>query len=180
MNVAPFANFIASIDPWIFLTVGIVLIVADLMLTQTEALAPIGFAIFIIGLLQFINPNPILILWLIPGLLIISFYLQKKLFKKLGKKNIPAERNGAYYIGKRGILKVIELKEDGVSDFYKYKKDISVETVPLAQSRRKILKIILNDGEILPAGMKEGMPVNGLPVEIIEMINEKAIVREVF
>jgi membrane protein implicated in regulation of membrane protease activity len=180
MNVNIVANALADINPWVLLTVGAVLIVIDLLLVQTAALAPIGVAVFAVGLLSSLHVNPKAVLWSIPIFLITAFLLQKKFYTRISKKIVPAEQKSDSYIGMQGRLKVLELKEDGAAEFYSYKNNIGVETAPSAKDSTLLLKIIFDDGEALPAEMENGtIPVEGSIVKVINIINEKAIIKKV-
>lgn len=180
MNIELIGNILNNINPWILLTLGGVFVTLDILLVQTAALAPIGVSLLAIGILSFLHININIILWTIPIFLIGTFFLQVKFYRSVSRKNIPAEQSTISFIGMRGKLKVIEIKEDGAAEFYSYKNDITGEKAPSIKEKTILLKVIFDNGEIFPAELEPGTtPVEGLEVEVINIVNEKAYLRSV-
>jgi membrane protein implicated in regulation of membrane protease activity len=74
--------FLETIDPWIYLTIGTVLIIIDILLINTEVLIWIGVSIFGVACLRFFDFPGLVLLSSFPIFLTLLLLTSRTLLKK--------------------------------------------------------------------------------------------------
>ena len=146
------ASIYGGINPWWFLSLGVLLVILDLAALDSEYLAVFGLSIFLAGLFNFLNIDNAYKVWFFPAFLILSYYLNDKIYSKLTHFKEPYANIDSNIIGSYGKLEVIKSEIDDGSEFYSYKEKIPQEEYVSTQKKvNQIYKFRKSNGEIYPA-----------------------------
>jgi membrane-bound ClpP family serine protease len=181
MDFQGFAILFSEINGWALLSFGLVLILVDYLIIETEYISTFGFAAILCGLGNFFEYEPLIKIWTIPVFLVMSFMLNSVIAKKLTIKGVEYRTSASDWIneivGAQGLVLVLNEEIDDGSMFYDYKKDIAVEKD--ADQERKYLttyKFKDANGQIYPA-KSSGKLVNLQEVEVVDSINGVLIIK---
>ena len=160
----------ASLNPWAILSLGIILMMLDMALVQSEFLWSTGIGFLVLGVIHFFGINSYLEIWLIPIVLIWTFVQSNRLSFSSSKNSYDYKEKKKKIIGSVGVLKVVEeVVEDG-SEFYAFKKNVGNEIGVGEKTVNKIYKFISSDGTVSPAVINDELK-NGSTVEVVDEIN---------
>ena len=156
------ANFLELIDPWWFLFFAIVILLLDWILIGSEVFLIIAFACFLFAGAKFLNLNGVILAWLIPVFLAISFFFQRQIFRPFLTAKLPIEKRNI--VGRKGLIEELKTINESQDVFYKYETSI--------ESRRtegsiNSFRLIENDGTSHVIKNSKGL-VDGQTAKIIK------------
>lgn len=160
----------ASLSPWAILSFGIILMMLDMVILQSEFFWSTGIGFLILGIIHFFELNHNFEIWLIPIVLALTFLQSNRLSFTSKLNSYDYEEKKREIIGAVGTLKVVEEEVEDGSEFYSYKQKIGNEIAVAEKSVNKIYKFVSNDGAVLPAIIMEDLK-NGVEVEVVAEIN---------
>jgi membrane protein implicated in regulation of membrane protease activity len=176
MDINNIAYLISGFDPWLLLSLALILVLIDWMFTQTEALMALGIALIPISALNALNVAPQLQLWSYPLFILITYFSQRFLYSKLLSNTKSPYEGIDSNIGKFGSLIVSITEYKNSNYFYRYKDSIEGESSNKNQIDT-ILKVCLDDGQVFPAIYADKSEVSsGLEVKVVAINNGSLIV----
>ncbi len=178
MKFEQVAAWLANLDPWWMISLGIILVILDLKILTSEYLATVSFSIIIMAFSNMIGLPPTLQLWLTPIFLLISYIATEKIYSKISVSD-PSYKDGIdIRIGQYGVVIVKEIKNDAAEFFYGYKNNITIENQRLKDIHDidRTCKIKFEDGEVLPIKEFNEPLFQGDRVKVIRIFNGAAVV----
>jgi len=177
MKFEQVAFWLASLDPWWLVSLGITLVILDLKILTSEYLTTIALALIMTAFSSMAGLPPNLQLWLTPVFLLAAYIATDKVYSKI-VLNEPAYKNDIdIRIGQYGSVLVKEIKNDSADFFYAYKNNIDIETKEIRKVNiNRTCKIKFEDGEVLPIKEFNEPLAHGDKVKVIRIFNGAAVV----
>jgi len=177
MRFEQLALWLAGLDPWWLISLGISLVILDLKILTSEYLTTVSLALIMMAFSNMAGLPPTLQLWFIPLLLLMSYIATNKLYSKIALSE-PSYKEGIdVRVGQYGSVLIKEIKNDASDFFYGYKKNIEIETTETREaSIDRTYKIKFEDGEVLPIKEFNEPLVHGDRVKVIRIFNGAAVV----
>jgi len=177
MRFEQLALWLAGLDPWWMISLGITLVILDLKILSSEYLTTVSLALIMMAFSNMAGLPPTIQLWFIPLLLLISYIATNKFYSKIALSE-PSYKDGIdVRVGQYGSVLSKEIKNDASDFFYGYKKNIDIETKETRESTiDRTYKIKFEDGEVLPIKEFNEPLVHGDRVKVIRIFNGAAVV----
>ncbi len=171
--------FITHIEPWWLVFFAFLLLAISSTVFDSEFLLTISGGILIWTLLLFLRFPAEAALIGLPICLLLSYFLQTRLYRSISRGDIPFERAQSDFVGTVGILKV-SIVDNSASSYYdkKYKSDISQESVP-DNVETRTFRVVLNDGVTRDASPDFEGGKSGDKVKVCGFENGRAIVSRI-
>jgi len=171
------ALWLASLDPWWMIALGIILVILDLKILTSEYLTTISLALVMMAIGNMVGLPATLQLWFIPLFLLASYIATDKVYSKIAVSE-PSYKDGIdSRIGQYGSVILKEIKNDTSDFFYSYKNSIDIETkITSTPSIDKTYKIKFEDGEVLPIKEFNELLMHGDRVKVLGIFNGAAVV----
>ena len=146
------AAIYGGINPWWFLSLGILLIIFDFAAMESEYLSVFGLSILLAGIFNFLEINNALKIWFFPAALVLSYYLNDKIYSRLTNSPVPYSNIDGSIKGSSGRLEILTIESEDGRDFYKYKEKINIEQYSENEVLiQRIYRFRDNKGQIYPA-----------------------------
>jgi len=177
MRFEQLALWLAGLDPWWMISLGISLVILDLLITSSQYLTTVAMALAMMGFSNMLGLPATLQLWLTPVLFLVSYIFTEKLYSKFSTREAPYQHGIESRIGQNGYVIIHEVKNDTDNFFYGYKRKIDIENHGnhLPEIKRTY-KIKFEDGEVLPIKEFDGHLSHGNKVKVVEILNGAAVI----
>ena len=177
MNFEQVALWLANLDPWWMISLGILLVILDLNILTSEYLTTISFSLIIMAFSSMAGLPATLQLWCIPLFLLVAYMGTNHVYSKIALSE-PSYKDGIdTRVGQFGSVIIKEVKNDTADFFYSYKNNIDIETKETREiGIDRTYKIKFEDGEVLPIKEFNTPLFQGDRVKVMRIYNGAAVV----
>ena len=139
-------QIVAGFEPWWLIACGLILLAAEWIIIDIGIFLTLSLTSFAMaGTIAFVA-NPIVVTWLFPVWLALSFLFLRPLLKlSSGQKDVYSKAN---YIGQIGLIKAVEATNLSNDHFFEYKKHMPLEA-DSEQLSGTSYRLVMKDGKEL-------------------------------
>ena len=172
------AALLGSVDASWLLGAAVVLLTAEVMLPGSYMFIAFALSCFLLALAKMVGTTAHAQVLATPAILILSFVAQRYIFLRATSRSIAA-KNVRDYVGEVATIRVIDEHNGAADFFYKYKSEITQETVFSAAKSAVFIKAVLMDGSVRNATIEGSQePRDGVPGVVLRIENGTLVVRQ--